>query len=145
MAYKWGGVILSTQWVPILQVLQSHWKESNAKPPTSLTAGMKFGPGLKFGSRPQIWKISKLFRKVKKYSANGELLVWIPRIPEVKGIVTKGYPDSKPKPPGPKPAINHYSWSMMTKINWKQIPLTFNVKEHLPTTQCQGTFTYKIQ
>ena len=45
MAYKWGGVILSTQWVPILQVLQSHWKESNAKPPTSLTAGMKFGPG----------------------------------------------------------------------------------------------------
>ena len=41
------------------------------------------------------------------FSTNGYLLVWVGGLdsynPLVKGIVTWAYPDSNPKPPGPKP------------------------------------------
>ena len=53
------------------------------------------------------------FAKNKTYerlSANRKLFVWVGGLdswnPVMKGIVMV-YPDSNPKPPGPKPTINH--------------------------------------
>ena len=48
------------------------------------------------------------------------------RIPLLKGIVTEGYPDSNPKPPGPKPPNLPFVdkwWQLLRRLDWKQLQL----------------------